>query len=155
MRCGTGEIRSHRWGVEVEARYELPDGDAVRVIDTASAAGYLGAHLALFRDGDLEPLFFGDTPKPEAAVITFDQWLDYRQLVLDRDGERRVNEEARRRAAAVNESDIGSFATMDEVFEAEGLSLDPNDYDLDTPPTPHDYHGDAQGPAEQDGEASS
>lgn len=66
--------------VIMEASYDLPNGDRVRVIDTTTVGQSLGRILELYRTGATEPVFFGDQPRPEGVVISFDQWAEYETL---------------------------------------------------------------------------
>lgn len=77
--------------------HELPDGGRVIVIDTASASGHLGTMLQRFRDGQADPLVFGDTGEPEGAVISFAQWLEYQELLADAENARQAEETTRER----------------------------------------------------------
>jgi hypothetical protein len=83
----------------MEALYNLPSGDQVRVIDTATAGRSLGRALQLFREGGTEPLFFGDEPRPQGVVISFDQWAEYEAMRKEVEFERRMEQTARERLA--------------------------------------------------------
>ena len=50
-----------------ETPYDTPDGDRVWVIDTPTAAHNLPTMLDRFRNGDTEPLIFGDSGEPEGS----------------------------------------------------------------------------------------
>jgi hypothetical protein len=63
-----------------ETPHDLPNGDRVLVIDTETAAYNLALMLRRFRNGQSEPLLFGDESRPDGVVISFDQW---QQLVED------------------------------------------------------------------------
>ena len=67
----------------MEALYDLPSGDRVRVIDRATVGQSLARILQLYREGATEPVFFGDQPRPEGVVISSDQWAEYETLKED------------------------------------------------------------------------
>ena len=110
----------------MEYLHDLPSGGVVRVVDTATAARYLGAALQLFRDGGTEPLFFGDhlpagRPRPEGVVISFAQWAEYEDLRTEAEFEQRVERIARERLATAGPESWTSFEDMMREF-----GLDPD-----------------------------
>ncbi|TCC33538.1 hypothetical protein [Kribbella sindirgiensis] len=105
----------------MEALYDLPNGDRVRVIDTPTVAQALGRVLELFRSGNTEPVFFGDHPRPEGVVITFDQWAEYETLKEDAEGDRRREELVRQRLA---NDDPTQWETYEQMMDRYGLDPD-------------------------------
>ncbi|GAA3088839.1 hypothetical protein JOF29_007998 [Kribbella aluminosa] len=105
----------------MEALYDLPNGDRVRVIDTTTAAQSLGRVLELFRSGDADPVFFGDNPRPEGVVISFEQWAEYETLKEDADDDRRREELVRQRIA---NDDPSQWETYEQMMERYGLDPD-------------------------------
>ena len=96
----------------MEALYDLPSGDRVRVIDTTTAGQSLGRVLQIFREGGTEPLFFGDQPRPEGVVISFEQWAEYEAIKQEADFEKRVEGITRERLASAAPEDYVSFDDM-------------------------------------------
>ncbi len=96
----------------MEALYDLPNGDRVRVVDTATAAQYLGAVLQRFREGSTEPLFYGDEPRPEGVVISFDQWAECEALREEAETDERMRRITRERLASAKPEDYVSFDDM-------------------------------------------
>jgi hypothetical protein len=117
----------------MEALFNLPNGDQVRVIDTTTVGQSLSRILQLFADGATEPVFFGDEPRPQGVVISFDQWSEYETLKEHAEDDRRREQLVRDRlASAPNPEDWISF----EDAAREG------DWDLDVPEGPADRPGD-------------
>jgi hypothetical protein len=112
----------------MESLYDLPSGDQVRVIDTTTAGRSLSRVLQLFREGATEPLFFGDEPRPEGVVISFDQWAEYETLKEDAEDDRRREELVRRRLA---DDDPSKWVSFEDAAREGG-------WDLDVPPGPAD-----------------
>lgn len=112
----------------MEAMYDLPSGDRVRVIDTGTAAQYLGRVLQLFREGSTEPLFFGDEPRPEGVVISFEQWAEYESLKEEAEFEARVEQITRDRIASTDPKDYVRFDDMKRRFgwKPDGEESDEN-----------------------------
>ncbi len=115
----------------MEALYDLPNGDRVRVIDTATVGQSLGRVLQLFREGATEPVFFGDEPRPEGVVISFDQWAEYETLKEDAEDDRRRQEIVRQRLA---NDDPTKWVSFEDMMDEYGLDPDsgkpePNDGD--------------------------
>jgi hypothetical protein len=106
----------------METVYNLPNGDSVRVIDTATAGQSLGRAVQLWREGANEPLFFGDEARPEGVVISFEQWAEYETLKEEAEGDRRREEIVRRRLA---NDDPSQWVTFEDAAR---------DWDLDVPP---------------------
>lgn len=100
----------------MEAQFDLPSGDKGVVIDTATAARYLGRALQLWRDGGTEPLFFGDQPRPEGVVISFDQWSEYEELRQDAELDRRTEQVTRDRIANTRPEELIDFDDMAREF---------------------------------------
>jgi hypothetical protein len=105
----------------MEALYDLPNGDRVRVIDTTTVSQGLHRVLEIFRSGDTEPVFFGDQPRPEGVVITFDQWAEYEALKEDAEDDRRRQEMVRQRIAR---DDPSQWETYEQMMERYGLDPD-------------------------------
>ncbi|MFG1907841.1 hypothetical protein [Kribbella sp. NPDC048928] len=108
----------------MEALYDLPNGDRVRVIDTATVGQSLGRVLELFRSGPAEPVFFGDTPRPEGVVISFEQWAEYETFKEDAEDDRRREELVRQRLA---NDDPSQWVSFEDAAREGG-------WDLDVPP---------------------
>ena len=109
----------------MEAQFDLPSGDRIRVIDTATVGQSLGRILELYRNGATEPVFFGDQPRPEGVVISFEQWSEYETLKEDAETDRRMEQIARDRRADASPEDYVSF---DDMMREYGLA-DPDDGD--------------------------
>ena len=105
----------------MEALYDLPNGDRVRVIDTATVGASLGGVLRHFREGGTEPVFFGDEPRPEGVVISFDQWAEYETLKEDAEDDRRRQDLVRQRLA---NDDPSKWETYEEMMDRYGLDPD-------------------------------
>jgi hypothetical protein len=105
----------------MEALYDLPNGDRVRVIDTATVGQSLGGVLQHFREGGTEPVFFGDEPRPEGVVISFDQWAEYETLKEDAEDNRRRQELARQRLA---NDDPTKWVSFEDAAREGGWDLD-------------------------------
>jgi hypothetical protein len=106
----------------MEASYDLPNGDRVRVIDTTTVGQSLRRILELYRGGATEPVFFGDQPRPEGVVISFEQWAEYEALKNEVEFERRTEQIARDRIASSRPEDSVSFEDMMHEY-----GLDPDD----------------------------
>ncbi|WP_410791893.1 hypothetical protein [Kribbella sp. C-35] len=105
----------------MEALYDLPNGDRVRVIDTPTVGQSLGRVLELFRSGNTAPVFFGDQPRPEGVVISFEQWSEYETLKEDADNDRRREDMVRQRLA---NDDPSKWETYEEMMDRYGLDPD-------------------------------
>ncbi|MGY4771759.1 hypothetical protein ACXC9Q_33060 [Kribbella sp. CWNU-51] len=105
----------------MEALYDLPSGDRVRVIDTATVGQSLARILQLYREGATEPVFFGDQPRPEGVVISFDQWAEYETLKEDAENDRRREQVVRERLATAGPEDWVSF---EDAAREGGWDLD-------------------------------
>jgi hypothetical protein len=101
----------------MEALYNLPSGDQVRVIDTATAGRNLGRALQLFREGGSEPLFFGDEPRPQGVVISFDQWAEYEALKAEAEADERIEGITRERLANTAPED---YVSLDDMAREHG-----------------------------------
>lgn len=53
---------------------------SVNVIPVKKAAIHLETILERFRHGELEPIIFGEGDKPEAAIISFEDFVDFCRL---------------------------------------------------------------------------
>jgi PHD/YefM family antitoxin component YafN of YafNO toxin-antitoxin module len=82
-----------------ETPYDTPGGDRVWVIDTPTAAHNLATMLERFRNGDSEPLIFGDSGAPEGVVISWQEWTRLEALRADADGFEHAYEVTRQRLA--------------------------------------------------------
>ncbi|MFD7158639.1 hypothetical protein ACFV9C_28845 [Kribbella sp. NPDC059898] len=102
----------------MEALYDLPNGDRVRVIDTTTVGQSLGRVLELFRSGHAEPVFFGDSPRPEGVVISFEQWAEYETLKEDAETDRRMQDLTRERLANARPED---YVPYDDMLREWGL----------------------------------
>jgi hypothetical protein len=105
----------------MEALYDLPSGDRVVVVDTATAAQNLGRMLQRFREGSTEPLFYGDRPRPEGVVISFQQWAEYEALRADAEHAERSARVTRDRLASSGPEDFVSF---EDAAREGGWDLD-------------------------------
>ena len=72
--------------MDPETPYLLPDGQTARVIATEEVSKNLQNLLHLYRDGDAEPLIFGDAGQPEAVVIPFAVWRALVSEATDEEG---------------------------------------------------------------------
>jgi hypothetical protein len=108
----------------MESLYDLPSGDQVRVIDTTTAGRSLSRVLQLYREGATEPLFFGDEPRPEGVVISFDQWSEYEALKQEAAFEKRVEGITRERLANARPEDYVSFDDMVREYGWEDPDAD-------------------------------
>ncbi|MEV5962710.1 hypothetical protein AB0L70_13155 [Kribbella sp. NPDC051952] len=96
----------------MEASYDLPNGDRVRVIDTSTVGQALGRILQLFRSGETEPVFFGDSPRPEGVVISFEQWAEYETLREDAEDDRKREQMVRERLNSARPEDYVPYEDM-------------------------------------------
>ena len=120
--------------MDAEPPYDLPSGERIWVVDTASAAEHLPALLKRFRAGESQPLIFGDGGEPEAVVVPWDEWRRLDALT-DIEGFDDAYETARERPTdARSES---SEPLEDAASEIDwDLNEDLDDSDLPKPPTP-------------------
>ncbi len=92
-------------------------------------AGALATILQRFREGATEPVFFGDQPRPEGVVISFEQWAEYEELKSEVEFEQRTLQIVRDRIADPRASeDSVSFEDMMEEFGLDpdtGKPVDP------------------------------
>lgn len=105
----------------MEALYDLPNGDRVRVIDTATVGQSLDRVLELFRSGTDEPVFFGNQPRPEGVVISFEQWAEYAALKEDAEDDRRREDLVRERIA---NDDPSKWESYEQMMDRYGLDPD-------------------------------
>jgi len=115
----------------MESVYNLPNGDRLRVIDTATVGQSLGRILELYRNGATEPVFFGDESRPEGVVISFDQWAEYETLKEEAEAEQLRYDLARQRIANDDPSKWVSFEEMMEEYglDPDGEGLEPKNRD--------------------------
>ncbi|QNE22573.1 hypothetical protein F1D05_37610 [Kribbella qitaiheensis] len=116
-----------------ETPHDRPSGERLLVIDTATAAHNLPRMLGRFREGQSEPLFFGDDGKPEGVVISFDQWERLDALAEEADQTERAREVARQRIATAQPDE---YVPVDELAEEFGWDLDDDDQPPNTGTTP-------------------
>ncbi|MFF0340481.1 hypothetical protein [Kribbella sp. NPDC004875] len=102
----------------MEAQFKLPNGDTLHVIDTATVGQSLSRILQLFRTGETEPVFFGDDPRPEGVVISFDQWAEYERLKEDAESDRKLEDLTRERLANARPED---YVPYDDMLKEWGL----------------------------------
>ncbi len=105
----------------MEVEFDLPSGDRVWVVDTATAAQYLGAMLQRFQNGEQEPLFYGDEPRPQGVVISFEQWSEYEALRVEAEFDKRMEQITRERLANAKPGDWVSF---EDAVREGGWDLD-------------------------------
>jgi PHD/YefM family antitoxin component YafN of YafNO toxin-antitoxin module len=103
-----------------QREHELPNGDRVIVIDTQSASRYLGKMLERFRHGDNEPLIFSDTGKPEGVVISFDDWLEFRDLRDEAAADERIRNVTSERLRDAKPEDWIPLEDLGWDLDAEG-----------------------------------
>jgi hypothetical protein len=115
-------VRAALHAVITAGEYPLPNGTSVAVTDVSTVAESLSDILAKFRTGSIEPVFFtGDQSRPEAVVMSFDQWADYEELREDAEADRRRYDLVRRRLA---DSDPSTWVTFEEMMDEWGLDPD-------------------------------
>lgn len=103
-----------------ETPQDRPSGDRVLVIDTATAAHNLPRMLERFRDGENEPLIFGDEGRPEGVVLSFEQWERLEALAEDAEQSERARETTRRRLA----TPADEYTPVDDLAAEFGWNLD-------------------------------
>lgn len=113
----------------MQVKYQLPSGDSVWVLDTATAAQHLSTMLTSFSQGGTEPLFYGDEPKPQGVVISFDQWVEYERIKEEAEADQRIEQLTRERLASGKPEDHpsleqanreGGWVTFEELAEEVG-----------------------------------
>lgn len=116
----------------MQVKYQLPSGDSVWVVDTATAAQHLSTMLTSFSQGGQEPLFYGDEPRPQGVVISFDQWVEYERFKEEAEADQRIEQIVRDRLASGRPEDHRSFeeasreggwVTFEQLAEEVGLEL--------------------------------
>jgi hypothetical protein len=118
--------------MNAETPYDLPSGERIWVIETASAAEHLSALLKRFREGESQPLIFGDGGEPEGVVISWDEWSRLDALVDDVEGfDDAYDTELERTTDARSESSAQLEGAESEI----GWDLN-EDLDYSKPPTP-------------------
>ncbi|MEU4197361.1 hypothetical protein AB0E69_36070 [Kribbella sp. NPDC026611] len=109
----------------MEALFDLPSGDRIRVVDTATAGQSLSRILQLHRAGNTEPVFFGDQPRPEGVVITFEQWAEYEALKAEAEADRRQDQTVRER---LNNAAPEDYVRYEDMLKELGIEdPDPGD----------------------------
>jgi hypothetical protein len=125
----------------MQVKYQLPSGDSVWVVDTATAAEHLSTMLTSFSQGGTEPLFYGDEPRPQGVVISFDQWVEYERLKEESEADQRIEQLVRDRLASGKPEDYssleearreGGWVTFEEAAREGGWTLDTG---ADNPPS--------------------
>lgn len=116
-----------------ETPQDRPSGDRVLVIDPATAAHNLPRMLERFRDGQSEPLIFGDDGRPEGVVIPFDHWERLEALAEDAEIAERARETTSERLTTATPDE---YVPVDDLAEEFGWDLDDDDEppNGDTPP---------------------
>jgi hypothetical protein len=119
--------------MNAETPYDLPSGERIWVIETASAAEHLPALLKRFREGESQPLIFGDGGEPEGVVISWDEWSR-----LERpDGDLEGFDDAYATELTADERSESSAPQGDAESEIGwDLNEDLDDSELPKPPTP-------------------
>jgi PHD/YefM family antitoxin component YafN of YafNO toxin-antitoxin module len=118
--------------MSTEIPRDRPDGDQVIVIDTATAAHNLPRMLERFRGGQPEPLIFGDDGRPEAVVISFEEWERLEALAEDAEQAERARDVTQRR---VSTTPPDEYVAADELAAEFGWDLDSdNKPPSDNPP---------------------
>lgn len=107
-----------------ETPHDRPNGERLLVIDTATAALNLPRMLGRFRDGQPEPLFFGDEGKPEAVVISFDEWERLDALAEEANQTERARESTRQRLTSASPD---QYVPVDDLAAEFGWDLDDDD----------------------------
>lgn len=120
--------------MNVETPYDLPSGERIWVIDTASAGEHLSALLKGFREGESEPLIFGDGGEPEGVVIPWDEWSRLDALAADAGGFDDANETELERTDARSEPSAPLEGAESEIDW--DLNEDLDDSEPPKPPTP-------------------
>jgi hypothetical protein len=118
--------------MNAETPYDLPSGERIWVIETASAAEHLSALLKRFRVGESQPLIFGDGGEPEGVVISWEEWSRLDALVGNVEGLADADEtEPERTTDARSESS----APLGDAESEIGWDLN-EDLDGSEPPKP-------------------
>jgi hypothetical protein len=121
--------------MNAETPYDLPGGERIWVIETASAAEHLSALLKRFREGESQPVIFGDAGEPEGVVISWDEWSRLDALVSDIEGFPDADEtEFELTADALSESSAPPGDAESEIDW--DLNEDLDDSEPPKPPTP-------------------
>ncbi|GAA3594828.1 hypothetical protein [Kribbella ginsengisoli] len=107
-----------------ETPHDRPNGERLLVIDTATAALNLPRMLGRFREGQAEPLFFGDEGKPEAVVISFAEWERLDALAEETDQTERTRETTRQRLTSAGPDE---YVPVDDLAAEFGWDLDDDD----------------------------
>jgi hypothetical protein len=113
-----------------ENEHLLPGGERVWVLTTSEASKNLPGILHLFRQGQSEPLIFGDAGQPEGVVIPFEVWRALVAAATDEEGFDSSYSVLRHRLANPQPS-----IPLEEVEAELGLNLheDIDDSDLPKP----------------------
>jgi hypothetical protein len=118
--------------MDAETPYDLPSGERIWVLETASAALHLSALLKRFRAGESQPLIFGDAGEPEGVVISWDEWSRLDTLAANVEGFDDANGTAGERTADARSE---SSAPLGDAESEIGWDLN-EDLDDSNPPKP-------------------
>ena len=113
-----------------ETPYLLPDGQTAWVIETSVAAAHLADMLVRFREGEPEPMIFGDAGQPEGVVVSWDAWRRLIALAADEEGFDHTYQIARERLADKN---AGPSVPFEDVAAELGIDLDDDTDGADKP----------------------
>jgi PHD/YefM family antitoxin component YafN of YafNO toxin-antitoxin module len=113
-----------------ETPYLLPDGETAWVIETSVAATHLTDMLTRFREGQQEPLIFGDGGQPEGVVISWEDWRRLMALAADEAGFDHVYQTARERLA---DNNAGPSIPFEDVAAELGIDLNEDADQADKP----------------------
>jgi PHD/YefM family antitoxin component YafN of YafNO toxin-antitoxin module len=113
-----------------ETPYLLPDGQTAWVIATEEASKHLHDLLRLYREGQTEPLIFGDAGQPEAVVIPWEVWRALVAQSTDEEGFDASYSVLRHRLA----NPTGPSIPYEDVAAELGIDLDEDIDDSDLKP---------------------
>jgi PHD/YefM family antitoxin component YafN of YafNO toxin-antitoxin module len=99
-----------------QREHDLPNGDRVIVVDTATASQHLAKVAQSFTDGNNEPLIFSNTGEPEAVVIPFSQWLAYLDLADQAAADDRIRDITSERLSSARRED---YVPLEEFLGPE------------------------------------
>src|SRR5689334_17980394 len=106
--------------MSTETPQDRPNGDRANVIDTATAAHNLPRMQQRFRDGQAEPLIFGDGGRPEGVVVPFDRWEQLEELAADVEQAAEIRDTMQRRLSTPAED----YVSADDLADEFGWNLD-------------------------------
>jgi len=121
--------------MNAETPYDLPSGERIWVIETASAAEHLPALLKRFRAGESQPLIFGDAGEPEGVVISWDEWSRLETPATDAEGFDDTYETAGERTTDTRSESSAPLADSSSEIDWD-LNEDLDDSEPLKPPTP-------------------